>query len=265
MPSLDRRELLMDEILEAVDQEGLRVIEVAHDRGVLVRVVGGVAVSMHAEGGLPGPLQRDYKDLDLVTVPGNSGDVQQLLVSLGYEPNDSFNALNGALRLLFYDRIHGRQVDVFVGQFRMCHEIPIRRERLELDGWTLPLAELLLTKLQIASLNRKDLVDIYGLTVGHEVANIDENTINSGVVADLLAKDWGLWRTSRQTIERSLEHLGDFALEPELATRIRARLEHIWNEVELRPKGARWRARARLGDRMRWYEEPDEVAQRGEP
>lgn len=141
----------------------------------------------------------------------------------------------------------------------------ICRERLELDRYTLPLAELLLTKLQIASLNRKDLVDIYGLTVAHEVADSDENTINSAVIADLLARGWGLWRTSRQTIERSLEHLEAFALEPELDTRIRVRLEQLWSEVERRPKSARWRARARVGDRVRWYEEPDEVAEHGQP
>lgn len=254
----------MEGILESVDQEGRRVIDAARERGVPLRVVGGVAIALHAENGLPKQLEREYKDLDLVTASGRGGEVERFLVSVGYESNDTFNTLNGSLRLLLYDRNHGRQVDVFVGRFRMCHEIPIRPQRLELDSCTLPLAEMLLTKLQIVSLNRKDLIDIYGLMAIHDVGGCDDNVVNSSFIADLLAKDWGLWRTSRQTVERSLTHLSEFGLDPQVESLIRERLNSLWDEVERRPKSTRWRARARVGDRLRWYEEPDEVAQRGE-
>jgi hypothetical protein len=249
----------MTEILEGIEQEGGRIVRRAASAGVPLRMIGGVAVHAHAAGGLPPAFSRPYRDIDLVTLRGRSGDVQRFMQELGYEPNVSFNTLNGADRMVFYDRAHGRQLDVFVGAFRMCHEIPIRPERFEKDRVTLPLAELLLTKLQIVSLNEKDLRDIYGLVHEHEVREDDDDAINAEVVAAALAADWGLWRTSRMTLERSRAHLAEMELPQGAEDLIEARLAALWERVEARPKGVRWRGRARIGDRVRWYEEPDEI------
>jgi hypothetical protein len=250
----------MSEVLPSVEDEGPRIVRRAADATVPLRMIGGVAIHAHAAHGLPPALSRSYGDIDLVTLNGRSGDVQKLMTSAGYEANTSFNTLNGADRLVFYDRVHGRQVDVFVGSFRMCHEIPIRRDRFERDAMTLPLAELLLTKLQIVNINEKDLRDIYGLVHEHEVGDDDDDVINANVIADVLASDWGLWRTSRMTIERSRAYLAEVSLSEEATALIDERLSRLWSRVEERPKSLRWRGRARIGDRVRWYEEPDEIS-----
>jgi hypothetical protein len=108
----------------------------------------------------------------------------------GYEPNTRFNSLTSATRLIVSDNVHGRQVDVFVGSFRTCHSIPIT-DRLELDPRTIPLAELLLTKLQITKLNDKDVKDILAVMVEHEVSDHDDDTVNADYIAGLLAADAG--------------------------------------------------------------------------
>src|SRR5207247_4413147 len=99
-----------------------------------------------------------------------SGAAQRFFRDLGYEPHVSFNALNSKERLLFFDEAHGRQVDVFVGSFRMCHQIPLEK-RLEVDETSIPLAELLLTKLQVIELNEK--------TVGDTVAILHDSDLGS--------------------------------------------------------------------------------------
>jgi Uncharacterised nucleotidyltransferase len=243
---------------EIVD-EARRVIAGAHAENVTVRVLGGVAVQLHTSGEAHPGLVRPYRDIDLVTTRKHGRATAQLLQELGYQPNERFNAMNGSTRLVFYDVEHERQVDVFVGEFRMCHEIPIA-DRLELDRETVPLAELLLTKLQIVHLNEKDMRDIWAIVHEHEVAEHDDESVNSAHVARLLAADWGLWRTSRQTIETARQRLPDAQVDSAARLLLDDRLSRLWDRVEAEPKGLRWRSRARIGDRSQWYEEPEEIA-----
>jgi hypothetical protein len=253
--------MMTTEILQPIQAEARRIVAAAGP-DLTLRLIGGVAIRAHAEAGLPDALERECQDIDLVTVRGAGGAVQRLLTGLGYEANTTFNTMNGADRLVFYDTTNRRQVDVFVGAFRMCHEIPVPRDRLVVDPVTLPLAELLLTKLQIHSANEKDLHDVYALVLEHDVRDDDDDAINGAVVARLLATDWGLWRTSKLTLERCREHLPTVGLDPASQALVLGRLDELWARVESHPKSMRWRSRSRVGDRMRWYEEPDEIAHR---
>jgi hypothetical protein len=238
--------------------EALRVTDSALAANVKLRVVGGVAVGLHTPEGVHPALARPYRDIDLVTTRKHSKGSVQLLKELGYVPNDRFNAMNGATRLVFYDLERERQLDVFVGTFSMCHELPIAA-RLDLDERTVPLAELLLTKLQIVSLNEKDLLDIWAILFAHDVAEHDDDAVNAAYVASLLAGDWGLWRTSRQTVETARERLAQSQLGDDDRELVDGRLNRLWQRVEAEPKGLRWRSRARIGDRTKWYEEPEEI------
>src|SRR6266852_7270679 len=105
--------------------EAQRIVAGATAERLTVRVLGGIAVELHARGGVHPGLARPYRDIDLVTTRKHGRAIAPLLRELGYRPNERFNAMNGATRLVFYDVEHGRQVDVFVGEFRMCHTIPI--------------------------------------------------------------------------------------------------------------------------------------------
>jgi hypothetical protein len=239
-------------------EEARRVTEAARGEGVPARLLGGLAIRLHADGDLPPALRREYKDIDLVTTSKGGRRTLRLLTELGYSPNERFNTMNAGRRAVVYDLEHERQLDVFIGEFRMCHRIDLS-SRLELDATTVPLAELLLTKLQIVQLNRKDLVDIAALLREHDVGDGDDDTVNAAYVAKLLAGDWGLWRTSRGNVETARERLGDLGLDPADDRVVRERLDRLWQRVEAEPKTLRWRSRARLGERSRWYEEPEEV------
>jgi hypothetical protein len=204
--------------------------------------------------GLPPALAREYQDLDFATSKKSSGDLQKLLRDMGYEPNLGFNAMNGRERLLFYDDPNQRQVDVFVSSFRMCHAIPLEK-RLTVDEDTVPLAELLLTKLQIIELNEKDVRDTVALLLEHEVSD-DDTGVNSSHISTLCAEDWGLWRTITRNLDDLRGRVAGYDVDHDLVSN---RVSLLLDRIETMPKSRSWRLRAKIGERKRWYELPEEV------
>jgi hypothetical protein len=241
-----------------VEAEARRLAARIEAAGLPLRLLGGLAIRLHAAGNIHPALARSYADIDLVCTRKAGSEVSRFLVAAGYEANERFNAMNGSERMIFYDRPNARHIDVFVGGFRMCHALPLT-DRLDRDSPTLPLAELLLTKLQVVQLNAKDANDIISLLLDHEVAEDDDDTVNAAYVAELLARDWGLWRTSQRSLERTREALAQSELSANEQLRVLDRVERLWQRVEREPKGLRWRSRSRIGDSKRWYDEPDEI------
>src|SRR3712207_1891019 len=195
----------MSDIRSNIVEEALRVAEEADREGLPLRLLGGVAVRLRARDGLHPAFEREYADLDWITPKGASADAQRFFESLGYTPQVRFNAMYGQERLLFFDEQHDRQVDVLVGTFRMSHQIPFGK-RLALEPMTVPLAELLLTKLQIVELNEKDVKDALALLRHHPVEGADGDTINGAQIARLCAADWGLWRTFTANLGSLADH-----------------------------------------------------------
>jgi hypothetical protein len=237
--------------------EAERLLAAARSSNVPLRLIGGLAVYFHTED-IPAPLSRPYGDIDIATTKGGGRSAGELLSGLGYEASREFNALHGSRRMLFYDMQNQRKLDVFVDTFELCHTIPITG-RFALDEHTIPLAELLLTKLQVVELTDKDLVDIVTLLHQHDVGPSDDDVINGDFIAGLTADDWGLWRTVRLNVERVNEKVGSLPLESDAKERVIARANTLWERVEQEPKSRKWRLRDRVGDRKRWYELPDEV------
>lgn len=251
-PAIDGAAPLADPVAEA-----RRVIDAAREQGVTVRAVGGVAVYLLSPDHRP-LLPRPLKDIDLVTSRGQGNAAGRVLTQLDYVGAEMFNALRGSRRQLFHDPVNQRDVDVFVGEFTMCHTVPIA-ERLDSLPYTVPVAELLLTKLQIVELNERDERDIYTLCYHHALADDPRLGLDAALIAGLCADDWGLWRTCKGTIERCVADVGRYELEAPARDQILGRLSGLWDRIEAEPKSSRWRRRSRLGERKRWYQEPEEV------
>lgn len=238
--------------------EARRLVADAEAAAVPMRLLGGTAIHLRGGERVPSELRRVPKDIDLAVPSGGGGAAAELLRSSGYSADEAFNRLEGARRMLFYDTANARQIDVFVHEFTMCHRIPIN-ERLTLEPATLPLAELMMTKLQIVQLNRKDEVDIFAMLSAHDVGAADGDTINSERIAALCARDWGLHRTVSINVEQLRARAPDLLSTPARVDQAVADLDAIRAALDAAPKSAKWRLRARVGDRVRWYEEPDEV------
>ena len=222
-----------------------------------VKLVGGAAVNLHSPSARQAPLKRKYGDLDFVAPSKQQAAVQKLFDSLGYEGERRFNTLNGHQRLLYLDGVNGRQVDVFIDRMKMCHIIELAG-RLGHDGPTLTPVDLLISKLQVYEVNQKDLVDSIALLLDHPVGDHDNDVINATYLAKLTSEDWGLYRTLQLNTERVRNAAKDFDVD---RARVNERLDEIWSRIESQPKSVRWKMRARVGDRVSWYQLPEEVRQ----
>ncbi len=239
--------------------EARRIVAAAAERAMTLRLLGGLAVRLHSPSAGHRSLARTYPDLDFAAMEARPDRVEALLGELGYQPNKAFNLFNGDRRLLFWDEANQRQIDVFLGKFQMCHRIPIT-ERVALEPLTLPLAELLLTKLQIVQLNEKDIRDLCALFIDHPFGEGDSETFNLPLIAGLCAEDWGLWRT----VKSSLQKVRDFcdayeSLEPDNKVTILERLGVLDHALDAAPRTLKWRLRSRVGERVQWYDLPEEV------
>jgi hypothetical protein len=239
-------------------EEAMRLSEEAERENLALRLLGGVAIKLRASDGLHPAFEREYADLDWITPKGASAAAQKFFEAMGYRPQVRFNAMYGQERLLFFDERHDRQVDVLVGTFRMSHQIPFG-ERLALERVTVPLAELLLTKLQIVELNEKDVRDALALLHDHPVEEEDGGAVNGAHVARLCASDWGLWRTFTANLDALDGHLERYDLPDDSKQRITNRLRELQERIEREPKTFGWKMRSKIGERKRWYELPEEV------
>jgi hypothetical protein len=240
--------------------EARRMLDAFAERGLQARLLGGLAIRLALGERYPEQLKREHEDIDLICAKRQSAKVEQTITELGWQPRREFNALNGARRLLFEDPPTGHKVDAFVETFEMCHKLPLAK-RLEVREDTLSPADLLLTKLQIVELNVKDRADAYALLSGFPLTEGGDgaNAIDVGWIAELTARDWGLHHTLELNLERLRAGLGEVEFEQAERERITAAIDGIEGAMERAPKSRGWKLRARIGERKRWYEVPEEV------
>ncbi|HEV8404053.1 MAG TPA: hypothetical protein VGQ31_13565 [Candidatus Limnocylindrales bacterium] len=242
-------------------EEVRRLLTAANGSAVPVRAIGGVAVALIAPTiGRLSPT-RTYHDIDLAAT-GPAGPVSELLGGHGYEAARRFNALNGSERLLFHDPA-GRRVDVFIGTLRMCHTLPFAT-RIATHAWTLPPADLVLSKLQIVELTERDAQDLLALLADHPLTPSDGDGIAIDRIEAVCGGDWGWWRTVddnlRRLIERwRAERLAAAADSAAILERGIERAVGLRGVLADAPRSVGWRLRAIVGPRVRWYDEPEEV------
>ena len=253
--------------------EALRIVDVANARGLQLRLMGGMAVRAHAPDWTHRTRRREV-DLDFATRGKDRAAVFKLLEAEGYTPDKRHNALFGGAQGYFVDAARNRPVDVLVDKLIMCHQVDFSN-RLDVSTPTIPLAELLLSKLQIVKINRKDVLDALILLAEHPLAGDDgardssqgQGTISLPRILSYTSNDWGWWRTVTGNLDKLEQFLAtDFTPEDlDIGGGKTARLDPGSQVQALRaaiddaPKSTRWKLRARVGERSKWYEEPEEV------
>ena len=251
--------------LEMVDRRALeleadRILDAFGKAGLTVRLVGSMAVLRRCPNhAFLASSDRVYRDIDFAGHKKESRDIHELLNRLGYiEDREVFVVSEGA-RAIFASAANGVHVDVFYEKLDFCHPIPLQ-DRLKVDARTLPLAELLLGKLQIVKITEKDLADMTVLLLEHKLGDGDADTINAALIAKLCAADWGLWRTTTMNLQK-LEAFTQShpRLDEEQKARLLASVVALRQRLDTEPKPLVWRMRARIGERVKWYNDVEEV------
>jgi hypothetical protein len=248
--------------LDELFGEMKRLVEAADRNQIHLRAFGGLAILAHSQTD-PRFFQRDAPDLDFLAPKNDRQKLEPFFREMGYSPDKQFNLLNGMRRqIYYYDRSHDLHIDILIGDFEMCHKLPLD-DRLNVDPFTIPLAELLLSKAQVVQLNRKDALDIISLLFNNEVGDEERGQIGLDRIDWLCGQDWGLYKTTSLNLARVEEILGgnDLPITPVERGLILERVQKIQKSFDDMPKSIAWQMRDKVGTRVRWYLEVEEVDQ----
>lgn len=268
--------MVLDEFSSKVLNTALGLVEEAQKRGVVIRILGALAVYLHCQE-MPetleaikrmGRLEGDsiFTDIDVIAYSKQRKHLINLMKDLQYDENRMINLLFGHKRLLYVKE--GVKVDVFFDKLEFSHDVPFGnapgKGRLELDYPTISLADLVLEKLQIHQINRKDIVDLIALFMTHEVGEkLEREVIDGGYIASLLSDDWGFWYDATENLKKVLSFVDRFSQEGVLslgqAERVRENVGRLRSMIDAAPKTKNWKKRAKAGTSKPWYREVGEL------
>ena len=245
------------------EKEIRRIISEADKREVPLRIMGGAAIRIHCpeHKDLYDQLKRVPKhDMDFVTYAKFRPLTKKLFVDLGYEPYISLmlTGATGRHRQIFNDKEGNKAIDVFLGKLEMCHVIDFQ-DRLDVDTPTVPLAELLLQKLQIVQTNEKDIQDAIILLTEHDVGKGDKEEVNADYVAKILANEWGFQYTVTANFSKVKNFLDKYPLTKQDKAVVTERIDKLQDRIEKEPKTLQWKLRAKVGPSVKWYNVVEEV------
>jgi hypothetical protein len=227
-------------------------------------------------------LRRPLHDIDMACHHADVKKFRAALLGLGARHGSGltvvethadhmFNALQGGRRLRFRtvdSVVDGRVVlgtlDVLADEFRFCHNLDLTKDVTSApkDGHSLPLATLLLTKLQfiqsipaqhralvpgrvlapfgkkefIIGPEDKDVRDILAVLLDHSVGE-EPNQISLRRFLEPLGNDWGFWTTVKLNLDHLLKSPLFSGLSPERQATIRGHAETLLGAMEkIQPK-----------------------------
>ena len=244
----------------AVHDEAVALVAEAAARGQVLRLVGSTGIRLHCPPAAAAldRLGRPAKDIDLVCRHEDRKGLRRLLEDRGWQVDrDLLVAMEGR-RYAFSHPARGLELDVFVDRMEFCHTIELR-DRLAARELTVPVEDLLLQKLQIVRQTVTDRMDAAALLATHPVGEAADpadpgEAIDPAYVAGLLARDWGFHHTATA----NLAALRDGPAGNGSAETVRGRVDALLGAIEAAPKSVRWRARARVGERMQWWQDVDD-------
>ncbi len=215
--------------MDILEEEFVRIandlIDAAQDKGITLRAMGAVAVYMHSSPEARelltslerlGKDKKAFTDLDVAGYSSQIKQIREFFISHGFEKERGISTLTTGRREVFIDKTRGFAVDIFLDKLSYCHEVPFYKnprfgeklDRLKIDYPTISLADLMLEKLQIIEINKKDLVDINVLLFGHEISDHEEkDKINAAYIKHRWDKDKGFYKDGMINLEKTRQYL----------------------------------------------------------
>lgn len=231
--------------------EAIHIIDVARNKGAILRLIGGLAVRNHCE--IIDFCERDYADIDLVGLKKHFKKINETFKELGYKENRNVAIATSGQQMQFYMEDLEDHVDVFLDTFRMEHDV-VLKDRLTLEDYTISISDILITKLQIYTMNEKDLRDIITIVKDVPLGEEDKSgIINVRYISKLCSRDWGLYIDIISNIDKCLNLMHHYNLSPEEVEQIQSKLNKIKEVIENEPKTRRWKLRAKIGKKKAWY------------
>ncbi len=246
---MERTVMLPENGLAAAQQ----IIDAADSKTVRLRLIGGLAFKLVCPSANRAPYWRENKDIDLMGRRENVREIVKIMDSLGYKPREVFNKLNMGQRMIYYDIVNKRRVDLFLDEFIMCHKFNFK-ESILAGMRTLPITQLVMTKLQVVERTDKEFYDLMAAFHDFEVTDSGDG-ISGEEIAELCANDWGMYTTFRKSLEALKQRVRTSTGSDALA--MEGRIGRLISMMDSKPKSLAWKMRARIGERAKWYELPE--------
>ncbi len=244
-------------LIQAAD----KLIDEAHKRDLTLRLIGAIAFHHHCPkyNFIQKETDRFFTDIDFMAYIEQKRDIEKMFLDLGYVDDKRIQTVPGVKRSIFFAADNSLHSDVFYDTLDFSHIINFR-ERLELDYPTISLIDLLLEKMQIVQINEKDIIDTIMLLREHDLGSSDDETINIDYMAKTCKSDWGLWKTVTTNLNKVLRLIDKYdVLTNDDQQIIRERFLRIMRRIEKEPATFRWKLRSKVGERIKWYRDVDEV------
>lgn len=239
-----------------------KILKEAQEHKIILRLMGGVAIRVHCPQyrNIHNRFNRNLPDIDFVGYLKQAVEIQKLFLELGFREDKNVMRLFGTQRRIFEIPNQNIHCDVVLDKLRFCHEIDLR-ERLEPDFPTIPLADLLLSKLQIAKITEKDLIDISILLLEHRVEKGEEKeVIDADYISLLCSRDWGLWKTATMNLEKTQSFIKNLVfIETPQKIEIESKIKFVLRIIQDSKKTFKWKARNLFGEKLPWYNEVEEL------
>lgn len=254
---------------ETLLSEAQRIAKSLENAGSSCRLMGACAIMLSCKGfrGLLGKLGRELSDVDLMGLSKERELSVRLMKDLGYETQWMGTGIHTyGQRMMFVSanpnpnpNTEGVHVDMFLDRLTMCHTMDFR-ERLRLSSLAITPADILLEKMQIVRINEKDLKDSAVLILAYKPGPDPAKDIQAPYIAKLLSNDWGFYYTFTMNLEKlcSYVQMCD-AMDATSKKQVLARVDDLLETVKAEPKSFEWKLRARVGTKVKWYEEVEEV------
>lgn len=271
----------MEKFVNAIDEifirDALKIVNEGEKQKVTLRLLGALAVKIHSHehNDLHVRLKRldnekqAFTDIDLIAYSKERAKVRKLMEeTLGFKYSEHFMLMHGRERLLYYHPQDLYHVDIFFDELRFSHDVYFgsdpEKGRLKLDFPTIPLADLLLEKIQIHEINEKDIKDLIVLLRAHEVGQGDQKeVINAKYIAEILADDWGFWYDAKINMDKVKAFAENYCTKGILTLEdlrdIHGKLEKMKAFVNAEPKSKKWRKREKKGTSKEWWRPVEDI------
>lgn len=258
-------------------KEALNIVSKAKEKNIVLRIIGGLAVRLHIKDDPLAVLvykrrfdnsMNVFADLDLVGYRKQRGDIEKMFVQLQYQPDRMINPLFGDRRLIFYHPKGYFHIDVFLDKLEFSHDIIFYdkqdKRRLEFSFPAITPTDIVLEKLQIHQINKKDLIDLIALFANKSITSSDEDgSINGSYIAKILSQDWGFWYDATNNLSMvnyvAKDMLAKGDIQETMYDKMLQKIGCLQQLIEKEPKTKDWIKRSQIGTKKPWYREVSDI------
>ena len=260
-------------------KEAIGIVEKAQSHGVCLRILGALATYIKAQNSGQGDILKKlgrfgegmplFTDLDFAAYGKQRGGIDKVFREISFTPDNLVNGMFGHKRLIYYHPEKKYHVDIFLNGLEFSHDLKFGEKpgegRLEVDYPTISPADIVLEKLQIHEINRKDLIDLIALFLVHDVQDqFSKDAIDGTYIGKTLSKEWGFWYDATTNLERVRTLLKELEKDGKMSNSqtqiVEQRMAKLLDYVNKTPKERSWEKRAKTGTKKAWYREVEEVS-----